>query len=157
MTVHPASSAGATLLLIRPIGAFHGMIAPTTPTGSRTSSPNCPAAGLTGSSNGYVAASAANALKVACAPRPPYWATACRTPDSRGQICPSSSDRLLSSAPIASRESARCACRSSRRGAVVERVPGRLDPVRDLRRLRLGDGEVDLLGVRVDDADRGVG
>ena len=108
--MQPASSVGATLLLIRPIGAFQGMIAPTTPTGSRTSRPNCPADGLTGSSNGYVAASAANALKVACAPRPPYWATACRTPDSRGQIWPRSSDRLLSSAPIARRYSARCSC-----------------------------------------------
>src|SRR6202042_3961499 len=36
ITVQPASSAGATLLLIRTIGAFHGMIAPTTPTGSPT-------------------------------------------------------------------------------------------------------------------------
>src|ERR1700678_3227015 len=42
MTVHPASSAGAILLLIRPMGAFHGMIAPTTPTGSRTIRPNAP-------------------------------------------------------------------------------------------------------------------
>jgi hypothetical protein len=32
--------AGAILLLIRPKGAFHGMMAPTTPTGSRTNSPN---------------------------------------------------------------------------------------------------------------------
>jgi hypothetical protein len=71
MTVHPASSAGATLLLIRAIGAFHGMIAPTTPTGSRTSRPNCPADGFAGSSNGYVLASAANALNVCSAPMPP--------------------------------------------------------------------------------------
>jgi len=69
--VHPASSAGATLLLIRAIGAFHGMIAPTTPTGSRTSKPNCPADGFAGSSNGYVPASAANPLKVCSAPAPP--------------------------------------------------------------------------------------
>jgi hypothetical protein len=47
------------------------MIAPTTPTGSRTIRPNCPALGLAGSSNGNVLASAANALKVVCAPRPP--------------------------------------------------------------------------------------
>ena len=59
MTVQPASSAGASLLLIRSIGAFHGMIAPTTPTGSRMISPKPP--GRAGrSSNGNVSASAAN-------------------------------------------------------------------------------------------------
>ena len=41
-TVQPASSAGAILLAMSGIGAFHGMIAPTTPTGSRTSRPNPP-------------------------------------------------------------------------------------------------------------------
>ena len=81
MTVHPASSAGATLLLISAIGAFHGMIAPTTPTGSRTIRPNSPAVGLAGSSNGNVAARPANASKVACAPAPPKRAMACSTPD----------------------------------------------------------------------------
>ena len=38
MTVHPVSSAGAILLVITSSGAFHGVIAATTPTGSRTSS-----------------------------------------------------------------------------------------------------------------------
>ena len=109
MTVHPASRAGATLLLISPIGAFHGMIAPTTPTGSRTSRPNSPAAGLAGSSNGNVPARSANALKVTCAPAPPKRAMACSTPDSRGQIWPMSSLRPLSSAPMARRYPARSA------------------------------------------------
>ncbi len=59
-TVQPASSAGATLLEMSPIGAFHGMIAPTTPTGSRTSRPNDPpAVGVARSSNGNVLASPA--------------------------------------------------------------------------------------------------
>jgi hypothetical protein len=116
ITVQPASSAGATLLLIRPMGAFHGMIAPTTPTGSRTSRPNCPADGLAGSSNGYVLASAAKALKVRSAPMPPPRATACSTPDSRGQIWPMSSERLFSSAPIARRYSARWSCVSDGHG-----------------------------------------
>ena len=58
--MQPASSAGATLLEIRPIGAFQGTIAPTTPTGSRTSNPNSPpAVGCASSSKGKVFASAA--------------------------------------------------------------------------------------------------
>ena len=114
--MHPASSAGATLLLISPIGAFHGMIAPTTPTGSRTSRPNCPTLGFAGSSNGYVPASAANALKVRSAPAPAPRATACSTPDSRGQIWPMSADRFFSSVPIARRYSARCSCVSQGHG-----------------------------------------
>jgi len=109
MTVHPANRAGATLLLIRPIGAFQGMIAPTTPTGSRTSRPNCPAVGLASSSNGNVSASAANAAKVTCAPLPLCRAMVCSTPASRGQTCPISADRFASSVPIARRYSARCA------------------------------------------------
>ena len=59
MTVHPAISAGASFMPICGIGAFHGMIAPTTPTGSRTSRPNPPRAGLDGSSHGNVAARSA--------------------------------------------------------------------------------------------------
>ncbi len=35
-TVLPATSAGATFSAISSIGTFHGMIAPTTPSGSRT-------------------------------------------------------------------------------------------------------------------------
>ena len=35
-TVLPATSAGATFSAISSIGTFHGMIAPTTPNGSRT-------------------------------------------------------------------------------------------------------------------------
>src|SRR3954447_8202078 len=44
MTVHPASSAGTTLLMAMNSGTFHGMIAATTPTGSRRTrvSPNMP-------------------------------------------------------------------------------------------------------------------
>ena len=38
-TVQPASRAGAIFQLIATMAAFHGMIAPTTPTGSRTSHP----------------------------------------------------------------------------------------------------------------------
>ena len=57
ITVHPASSAGATLIRMSGSGAFHGMIAPTTPTGSRTRRPNPPPAsdvalGEKASSNG---------------------------------------------------------------------------------------------------------
>jgi hypothetical protein len=102
-TVQPASRAGATLLLIRSIGTFHGMIAPTTPTGSRTIRPNFPADGLVGSSNGNVSASAANPAKVASAPLPLCRAMACSTPASRGQTWPMSADRFASSAPIARR------------------------------------------------------
>ena len=58
-TVQPASSAGAILWLIRPSGPFHGMIAPTTPTGSRTIRPNSPTDGVASSSNGNVSASPA--------------------------------------------------------------------------------------------------
>jgi hypothetical protein len=101
--VQPASRAGATLLLIRLIGPFHGMIAPTTPTGSRTSRPNSPASGLAGSSQANVPASAAKPSKVWAAPAPPYLAIECRTPASRGQIWPMSSLRLASSAPMARR------------------------------------------------------
>jgi hypothetical protein len=50
-----------------------------------------------------VLASAANALKVRSAPMPPPRAMACSTPDSRGQIWPTSSVRFFSSAPIARR------------------------------------------------------
>src|SRR2546428_503129 len=41
-TVQPASSAGAALLTISWSGPFHGMMAPTTPTGSRHSRPKSP-------------------------------------------------------------------------------------------------------------------
>ncbi|SIT56066.1 hypothetical protein BQ8794_240273 [Mesorhizobium prunaredense] len=34
--VHPAASAGATFIIIWPIGQFQGVINPTTPIGSRT-------------------------------------------------------------------------------------------------------------------------
>src|SRR6185437_575407 len=51
-TVHPASSAGAILLVIRLIGPFQGMMAPTTPTGSRTINPKPPPAGVASSSKG---------------------------------------------------------------------------------------------------------
>src|SRR3546814_2737408 len=37
--VQPASNAGASFCAMRAAGAFHGMIAPTTPTGSRTNRP----------------------------------------------------------------------------------------------------------------------
>ena len=58
--MHPARSAGAILWQISATGAFQGMIAPTTPTGSRTSSPNSPpAVGGHSSSHGNVSASAA--------------------------------------------------------------------------------------------------
>jgi hypothetical protein len=98
------------------------MIAPTTPTGSRTIRPNWPALGLAGSSNGNVLASAANAS----------WRA------DRPQVLGS----LL--------------VRQPRPRAVVERLAGRLDRPRDVGCLRLGDGEVDPLGIGVDDADRGV-
>ena len=55
-TVQPASRAGAILWLIRPSGPFHGMMAPTTPTGSRTSRPKLPMVGVARSSNGKVSA-----------------------------------------------------------------------------------------------------
>ena len=57
-TVHPATSAGASFQLASVTGAFHGMMAPTTPTGSPTTSP---ADGplTTWRSNGYVRASPA--------------------------------------------------------------------------------------------------
>ncbi len=58
-TVHPASSAGASFIEIRPIGAFHGMIAPTTPTGSLTTRPKPPRAGLAGRSHSNVSARSA--------------------------------------------------------------------------------------------------
>lgn len=45
MTVQPASSAGATLLAMMPGVPFQGMMAPTTPTGSRSTkasaAPDC--------------------------------------------------------------------------------------------------------------------
>ena len=56
-TVQPAISAGATLNAVIIIGPFHGMIAPTTPTGSRTSSPVfAPDTVLCSSSKGKVSA-----------------------------------------------------------------------------------------------------
>jgi hypothetical protein len=75
-----------------------------------------PTDGLAGSSNGNVLARSANPLKVRSAPMPPPRATAASTPDSRGQIWPTSSERFLSSAPIARRYSARCACVSHGHG-----------------------------------------
>ena len=59
MTVHPASRAGASFMPMSPIGAFQGMMAPTTPTGSRTTRPNPPRAGSAGSSNGKAPARSA--------------------------------------------------------------------------------------------------
>src|SRR3954469_23375887 len=55
MTVQPASSAGISLLMAMNSGTFHGMIAATTPTGSRRTrdSPNRP---LRVSSHGKVSA-----------------------------------------------------------------------------------------------------
>ena len=35
-TVLPAASAGATAIMVRNIGEFHGMMTPTTPSGSRS-------------------------------------------------------------------------------------------------------------------------
>ena len=55
-TVHPARSAGPILWPMRPSGPFHGMIAPTTPTGSRTRRPKPGPDGCAGSSNGNVSA-----------------------------------------------------------------------------------------------------
>ena len=58
ITVQPASSAGAHLYAISEAGAFQGMIAPTTPTGSRTMSPTLPlpVRACRSSSNGKVSA-----------------------------------------------------------------------------------------------------
>jgi hypothetical protein len=47
--------------------------------------------------------------------------------------------------------------RQPRPRAAVERLAGRLDGPRDIGGLCLGNGEVELLGVGVDDADLGVG
>ncbi len=58
-TVQPASSAGASFIEISPIGAFHGMIAPTTPTGSLTTRPKPPRDGLDGRSHSNVSARSA--------------------------------------------------------------------------------------------------
>ena len=57
--MQPAISAGASFIEISPIGAFHGMIAPTTPTGSLTTRPNPPRQGLTARSHWNVSARSA--------------------------------------------------------------------------------------------------
>jgi hypothetical protein len=54
-TVQPAISAGATFMLMRAIGVFHGTIAPTTPTGSLTTRPK-PRGDFTGRSHSNVSA-----------------------------------------------------------------------------------------------------
>ena len=80
--VQPASMAGATLLIISMLGAFQGMIAPTTPTGSRTSSAFWPNAEVCGSSKAKVSASFAWARRTA-APLVAVWAVIeCSVPDS---------------------------------------------------------------------------
>ena len=54
-------SAGASFIEMRPIGVFHGMIAPTTPTGSLTKSPKPPRDGRTGRSHSKMSAACASA------------------------------------------------------------------------------------------------
>ena len=58
-TVQPASSAGASFMLISAIGAFHGMIAPDHADRLATSRPKPPRAGLGGSSHWNVSARSA--------------------------------------------------------------------------------------------------
>ena len=62
ITVHPASNAGATLLDMIAYGTFHGAMAATTPTGSRTTKAQGDIALLTRSSN-------AKRVRTASAPR----------------------------------------------------------------------------------------
>src|SRR3954470_23693925 len=91
-TVQPASSAGPILWQISATGAFQGMIAPTTPTGSRTRRPNLPPpVGAHSSSNAKVSASAAYPARAPEAIRPEYCDVEYSTPDSRGHSCDSAS------------------------------------------------------------------
>src|SRR5262249_53079192 len=90
-------------------GAFHGMIAPTTPTGSRTRRPKPGPDGCACSSNGNVSASAAYDSKPLAAIIPEYWAMLCNVPDSRGHSSPSASLRSMSAAAKARMYSARSA------------------------------------------------
>jgi hypothetical protein len=57
--VHPAMSAAAVFWTTSELGAFQGTMAPTTPTGSRTSSARLPSWETCGSSHGKVSASLA--------------------------------------------------------------------------------------------------
>lgn len=59
-TVHPAARAGAILRAIMAAGKFHGVIAATTPTGSRSANMRRPCAGLGMRSPSARVASSAN-------------------------------------------------------------------------------------------------
>ena len=109
--MQPASSAGPTLCEMSWSGAFQGMMAPTTPTGSRTSSPNPPPIdGCASSSNGKVSASAAYDSMAPAHIIAAYCATRCVVPDSRGHSSAIPSLRSWTAAPRARRYPARSAC-----------------------------------------------
>ena len=91
-------------------GAFHGMIAPTTPTGSRTMSPNLPPiVGVASSRNGKVSAIAAYSSNAAAAWSAELLATLWVVPDSRGHTSARASSRSRTAVPSARRYSARSA------------------------------------------------
>ena len=156
MTAHPAISAGASFMPISPIGAFHGMIAPVTPTGSCTTSPNPPRAGLAAPPRrtclparviverrrGTGRRPAGDGVQHPRLARPDL-ADIVRTQPDLGCDRP----QVLRAPRVG----------QPRPGTAVKRLPGRADRSGDIGGLRLSDAEVQLLARRFDHVDHGAG
>ena len=138
-------------------GAFHGMIAPTTPTGSRTSRPKPGPDGCTASSNGNVSASAAYDSRPPAAIIPDHWAIAVQ---GARLARPHLAERVVA-LHQRRREGAQVlgALGVGEAGprALVERGAGGLHGSGHVGGLGLGNREVHLLGPGVDHVDRRVG
>ena len=102
-TVQPYASAGATFHAGIAIGKFHGVMIPTTPSGSRSTSTSTPGRTLRMCSPATRSASPAKNRKICDARWTSPIASARGLPSSRASCSPSSSARAASSSPAVSK------------------------------------------------------
>jgi hypothetical protein len=101
-TVHPYASAGAIFHAGIAIGKFHGVMTPTTPSGSRSTSTSTPGRTLRMCSPGMRSASPAKNRNSCAARRTSPTPSALGLPSSRESCSPSSRERASSSSPTRS-------------------------------------------------------